>query len=356
MIALTIWTFTSQWAHGSETAWGTYSLTPVGSTRVLGMGGAFTGLADDASAVFVNPAGLSISRYWVDLEGTTNRVVNREYDSDNDEVKDGLPFTSTFISAAARVGSFGLGVGYRKPFEVSDDFGGNAESKSEIGIENFAASVSLGIKKYFAVGVTGVQEKARVRYTDLSSGIDVEDKSESVYPIIGMLLHYDRKLSAGISYTPERKHVIDESLNSQAELSTTTWFRDLVIPQKLSFGLSLLGKRKVLWTGDVDVYSPVSNAVAVGRFANNEGEIINKQQVLVHGGFEWPVLKEKNLELLWRGGGYQEPKRVTAGESRFHFTMGLEFRLGFVVLAASYDHASDYSNVAQSASISINAL
>ena len=42
-----------------DPSFGAYGLYPVGSTRTLAMGGAFVGLADDASAIFLNPAGLA---------------------------------------------------------------------------------------------------------------------------------------------------------------------------------------------------------------------------------------------------------------------------------------------------------
>ncbi|MGE3759185.1 MAG: hypothetical protein AB7H97_15585, partial [Pseudobdellovibrionaceae bacterium] len=47
----------------SKSYYGTYSHAPQGSTRAMALGGAYTGLSDDASGIIYNPAGLAFGKW-----------------------------------------------------------------------------------------------------------------------------------------------------------------------------------------------------------------------------------------------------------------------------------------------------
>lgn len=338
-----------------EKAYGAYGHYPTGNTRVLAMGGAFVGLADDAGAVVSNPAGLSLSKYRVDLTGGENRVVNREvYIGDSNE-KAGIPYTSTFRAASLRLGPVGIGAGYSVPYAFDYNFGGNDQNHKMMKVESYDAALSIGFFKKFAIGATVHAEKVRLAYQSADGSL-FEETKDGVYPRIGILFQPDRRSGFGITYTPERRYDFDETRDDNV-MGFFEWFHDVVIPAKITLGGMASMGTKLRWVGDIDIYQPVKDAIYVGGTAYDPNDaIIERQQTVVHGGFEYTVIDNKKIEFIWRGGGYTEPKRFERGESRFHFTMGVEFRMGPIVLAGAYDQAPDFSNVSQSVSISFGEL
>lgn len=348
-------------AHAQDVAYGAYGHFPVGSTRVLAMGGAFVGLSDDASAVVTNPAGLSLARYTVDLTGGENRIVNREvFFGTNPNDREGLPYTSVFQAGALRLGPVGFGVGYSVPYALKYSAGGTLATERILKIESLDAALSLGVSKAVSFGVTAHTERVRIAYHN-ADGTEPEAKVQMVYPTYGVLFHLDKKAGAGITYTPERRYNVDENLDAQLSGAATDgvseWFHDVVIPAKVTLGLSVQSTPKLRWVGDIDIVQPVKNAIFVGGSENDSGDrILEKQQTIMHGGFEFNVLDSKEMDFVWRGGGYREPARMSFSSDRFHFTMGVEARFHFIVVAASYDQAPGFSNVAQSVSVSFGEL
>ena len=339
-----------------DSAFGAFGLYPTGSTRVLAMGGAFVGLADDASSVISNPAGVSMSRWRFDLQGTTNRVVNREGDINLDGTNDGYPYNFVYTAAAVRFGFLGLGAGYSTPYDAHEDFGGSSSSEQKILIESYDVTLSLRFFKNFAIGATLHQERASMSFRDNFYNEQAEDSDEYVYPTAGIIFRPQRKWGIGITYSPERRYAIDDNLNDQLT-STYKWFQDLVIPAKLSLGFSLKMKKRLTIVGDMDIYYLTKDTYLMGSDSfDSSNKFIEKQYPIWHGGFELEVIDRKNIEFIWRGGGYQEPARLVGRSPRFHFTMGVEVRFGFVKFSAAYDQAKDFTSFSQSVGLSISDL
>ncbi|MCB9027438.1 MAG: hypothetical protein H6625_14050 [Bdellovibrionaceae bacterium] len=342
--------------HAQNPAYGTYGLFPTGSTRTLAMGGAFVCLADDATSVIYNPAGLALSRWRFDLQSSTNRVVNREGDLNLDGEKEGIPYNFNYTAAATRIGFLGLGFGYSVPYDVIEDFGGLSTSKQKIRIESLDLAVSFRLSKSLSIGVTCHKEMASMSFSDSSLNELAEDQKELIYPQLGMVFRPERKWGMGIVYSPERRYDIDSNLNETLS-GTYNWFQDIVIPPKLSLGLSLMLKSRLNLVGDIDIYYPSENTYLVGNDNFNTGnKIVENELTVWHGGFEFEVISKKDIEFIWRGGGYQEPSRLLNSKPRFHFTMGIEIRFGFIKLSAAYDQAKDFTSYSQSIGLSISDL
>lgn len=327
------------------------------------MGGAFVGLADDASAIGVNPAGLSLARYNFDLTSGENRIVNREtYFGNDTSTRKGLPYTSQFRALALRLGSIGLGAGYGVPYALDYDNGGTTVSKQVIRIESYDLAAAWSPFRFLALGVTMHAESAKVAFVNNDQST-LESKKSMNYATYGLLLKVDRTASLGLSFSPERRYDIDESLDAKMVPSPTTttteteWFHDVVIPAKFSLGMSVQSNSRLRWVGDVDIFQRVTDTIVVGgSWQDPSTRILDEQQSVIHGGFEFFVQKSKDFDFIWRGGGYGEPKRMLNSSDRFHFTMGIETRFYFVVFSAAYDQAPGFSNVAQSVSVSLGEI
>lgn len=344
-------------AQTAAPAYGAYGHYPIGSTRVLAMGGAFVGLADDASAVVSNPAGLAFAKQIADYTIGEDRVVNREvYFNGNTSQKEGLPYTSQFNAGALRLGFLGLGASYARPYDLDYDAGGTLNTHRLLRVESFDVALALGFYNRLAVGVAGHMERVRLAYQN-PDGSRLESKGKKTYPSGGLLFQATKNIGLGITFAPERRYDLDEKLDLQISGGGVEWFHDVVIPAKTTLGMSVQFSDYLSGVGDIDVFQPVKNAIFVGGSQNSPADkLIESQQTVVHGGFEYFVRKSKALDFIWRGGGYIEPARLNYTSDRFHFTMGVEVRYRFIVLAASYDQAAGFSNVAQSAGINIGAF
>ena len=109
-----------------------------------------------------------------------------------------------------------------------------------------------------------------------------------------------------------------------------------------------------MYIADLDFIRPVENSVLVE--SPFDGSTVMNQQVkpamvqIPHGGIEYTVFSQPKKSFIWRLGSYKEPARVVGGSDRFHFTMGVEVRLGALVVSASMDETNGFSNASQSLS------
>ncbi len=333
-------------------AYGVYGLYPVGSTRVLGMGGAFAGLSDDASAINFNPAGLAMTRFKYDLASGSNRIVNKELDIWGTGQKIGVPYNFNFYSAAFRSGSLAFGGGFSQPFQL--DLNESTSSEDVLHIESYELFLAYKFSEHFSLGVTLHQERASMKYSNSWSSIDFETEQSKPYPTVGLTYRDSRRKGFGVVYSPERRYDLDESGNTQIG---TTFIRDIVIPAKLTVGGFFKSHDKLIWVLDVDFVQPVTDAVFIYDVSSySTHKIVEQQATIVHGGYELEIVNQRDLEFVWRGGGYTEPPRFAMNSSRFHFTMGVELRLGIVTMAASYDQSEGFNNMAQSISLNIDSI
>jgi len=343
-------------ANAVETdSYGAYSLVPLGSTRTLGMGGAFAALSDDASGIYANPAGVALSRWRWNLSTGSNRVVNKEVDLTGDNKKDGLPYLFQYYAVAGRFGAWAIAAGLSSPFKQEMDFFGFYNYK--IFIENYSLLISKQWNKKVALGVTIVSEKATLTADEtlFGGGSIVSGDAELVYPRIGISFRNGNRTGFGIYYVAERKYTIDPSLNAQVGLGNT-FFRDVTIPAKIALGAFIGMGSRIIWVADIDFYQATENMIFTGSPLQSEIPIDNDQKSVLHGGFEMTIVKSSLIDFIWRGGGYQEPPRTYSANERFHFTMGVSFRYSLFTISASYDQAEGFSNTAQTYGINFSAI
>lgn len=344
------------YAQTSTAAYGLYGLYPQGSTRVLAMGGASAGHINDASATFFNPAGLATSKWRVDVNSGENRIVDKEVDLGGGKV--GLPYTFTFTNGAIRIGDFALGAGVSTPYEAILDLADLGLETETISVNSVDVALAYKFSKSFSIGVAGHQETTQLTHVTSSSGVELVDEQQQTYPSVGLMLKPKRGFGFGLTYSPERRYDVDETLNDSITTGFTNWFRDIVIPAKATLGLSYKMSGRLLWVFDYDYFFPVKNAISVfGGLVNDSNALIQeKAQTVLHGGYEYEIIDSKDLAFIWRGGGYMEPARLEGSDPRTHFTMGIQFRVGIVSMSAAYDQAEGFSNTASSISLNFGAL
>jgi hypothetical protein len=338
--------------------YGAYTHAPQGSTRAMGIGGAYTGLSDDAAGIIYNPAGLPFGDWTFDVGSTLNLNINKEVDIDNDKKADGVPLKFQFLSAAAHLGPFAFAVGRSSPFSA-DIYGtswNNSTAALRITNNDFLFASKVGSN--LALGITMHQS---LLYSDYKSyQYNWQNEVKGTNYTAGVTYRPERNLGFGLSYTPMQKFEVAQEINQNIGYTPASqefgWFKGVVTPERYTLGGFFKSSDRLIYAADLDVIKPVENSIfVVNPFSNwsfAQGEEIKTQLVQIpHGGIEYKVVNEKRRGFIWRAGGYREPARSAAAQDRLHFTMGVELRLGPITVSSSMDECSGFTNSSQSVSL-----
>lgn len=341
-------------AHADR--YGIYSLAAQGSSRVLGMGGAFTGVADDWNAVIFNPAGLVFAPSWASLGSDRNHVYNLESDLNNDGLRDGVPNDYFSYAGALQLSErLALGFGYSSPyfgfFEFSGLNAGFTETRrAELSLRSYDLALGVRLLKSLSFGFTGQWIRQEQNYEFFSTNpasarqaVSTKDTKPTFK--LGMMFKPSESFSMGLSFQPQLTYHVESGLN--APLNGVNWFRSTVRPAKVSLGTSIKPTDHWIIGVDVDTFMPVGDAVMVGSelvTGFKRASVRDEVQVVLRGGTEWHLLDTKILDIYLRGGIYHEPSRIVGGVGRMHKTVGIGLRPLIFLIEAAIDDAPDYLN------------
>jgi hypothetical protein len=338
--------------------YGAYTHTPQGSTRAMGIGGAYTGLSDDAAGIIYNPAGLPFGDWTFDLGSTLNLSVNKEVDINNDKKEDGVPLRFQFMSAATHLGPFAFAVGRSSPFSAdlySSSWNG---SQASLRITNSDFLFATKIGSDYSIGLTMHQSLLYSSYKSFNYSWQNEVSGKNY--TAGISYRPEKNLGFGLSYTPMQKFEVDSSVNQNIGWSSANdtfgWFKGVVTPERYTLGGFYRASDRLVYAADLDIIKPVENSIFVVNpfsnwsFAANQ-EIKTQLVQIPHGGIEYKIINEKRKGFTWRAGGYREPARSASALDRMHFTMGVELRLGPITVSASMDECSGFTNSSQSTNL-----
>ncbi|MCB0408190.1 MAG: hypothetical protein KDD34_08305 [Bdellovibrionales bacterium] len=340
----------------SQEVYGIYNLTPQGSSRVMAMGGASAAIDDDATAILGNPSGLAFEKWKLDFSGSWNRTTNREAKTDL-RADEAQPVDYIQYALALRMGSWVLAGGMSQPYiwENESDYSDN--SQFQLTSTDFALAKKIG--KSFSLGVAYHLEtfKHSFQSKDISNLIQKTTvEAKNGYLRVGFNFR-SRKGGLGIVWSQKREFDIDGAIDDT--FSVYQPFRDAVIPEKLTVGLSFQATPNILFVVDWDKFSKVENGIysGSGEYGIGTGiSILEKEQTVLHGGIEYEAIRSKTTDIYLRAGGYQEPARLEGGQSRVHYTLGFEVRFGPAVLSVAFDQADNFNNTSQGFSLAVGAL
>ncbi|MGE3760416.1 MAG: hypothetical protein AB7H97_21810, partial [Pseudobdellovibrionaceae bacterium] len=291
-----------------------------------------------------------------------NLTINKETDIDDDQKKDGIPYQFQFRGLAAKWNSLAIAFGQSSPYSANIHGPNYNNTEAQLEIKSLNYSLAYQVTKNFSVGAT---YKDLSKYQNYSSffGTDVyeEDTVKRTSYSVGVSYRPDNKIGFGLSYSP--KVVFESDTLKNVNIGyldwqvNDGWFRGAIIPEKVSFGGFFKSSDRFMYIADLDYVRPPDDMVYVespfdGNLLSNE-KIKTFPVVVVHGGIEYTVLKEKKRNVIWRAGGYREPARVVGGTDRLHLTMGVEVSLGPIVIAAAMDESNDFTNSTQSIGFSL---
>ncbi len=353
------------WATGLN-----FHFFPPGA-RALGMGGAFVGLADDATAAASNPAGLAqLNRTQLAIEGryfTTDSqeksfanplggsVRSRSNEDDVTEISFGA-FSSPVYDL------FNIAVFYNRPisFDVEKDVlfsrrSQNIPSTMEISLDE--VGVSLGksfadgrLMLGFGLGAQFFDLKARELSTtrvdngfrrDFAGVMDENDVGLGFR--VGILGKPIDSLRLGFSYT--RMDSFDTQIRYQLFPGSAVWHTKFDVPDNFAFGAAynILPNWVVVFEGKYVMYSQLMNGFVVDTtygdqsIASPESEFDIDDVMELHFGTEYVINAIPNVPIALRAGFFYEPAHdleykgpsqlqrelFDGGDDRYHFTFGV---------------------------------
>ncbi len=348
----------------------------IGSSRVIGLGGAYAGVGEGIEGFFSNPAAVanrtrySVDWFDYDLSFDTLLTPGGEIDFDNDgaSAPEGSAFNAGNVAASLLFGRLGLGVAVlTSGYEL---FGSDGARVSNIN----ALDVLLGVGYAFAEGewVVGLGWGLRaLEIGDFREGGSVVQLQGDALDV-GVLWRPPAQpwrfgAHLKLPTTPRELQVVSGDPGDEAPgaarfpWQVTVGASRLVLIGKRKYNLPvepgagwgserpLRDRRYVLLSADLRVVGPADGAVGFESFlAGAPLASGDRASVGLHVGAEAEVVHDR---LRVRLGGYNEPSRTRDDAvGRLHLTGGAELRLfelwrWDIKASAGFDVAPRYSNL-----------
>ena len=232
--------------------------------RSAGMGRAFVGLADDATASVSNPAGLTTLQYpEVSLEiKVTDHNIRRIIPDATSSAPSTRVFGSSvpqlsFLSLVYAYKGLTLGIFRYETFNFDEKFGlpvrqlaetlPKVDARIDTSISNWGGTVAFRLPKNFSFGLamSAALLDMETRTTRFGAdGITIHDQSLvsdvawSISSTLGVLYRPSELFSAGMFYSFNPRFSVSEQLTGQSEPTDPIPLR-LKVPDRIGAGLNL---------------------------------------------------------------------------------------------------------------------
>jgi hypothetical protein len=333
--------------------------------RAAGMGYAFTGLADDATAISWNPAGLT------QLTAMEASVVARfgfgslstNYTQYNPTTKVGSAFNLNFASFVFpfKAGEYNLvgGLAYRRMFDFTknwtvtiDEQDVFIESKTDNkgGIDAISPALGFQLSDMISIGATfnflmgSTDYKSSYRQNIYGSTYQYDDKYSEKYKgtaiELGALIKPSPQVSIGGNFKIPTTVTVDED-NYSYEVGTPFWF-DLGAAFLATNNLTLAVDYRFRNWEDVELRMMGQTIKLYDYYKSQYGESVNFSGNSLHAGLEYLVQNGDNVIPL-RLGYFQYPnldfdynnKQIALNG----LTAGVGLIMGKVILDGAFEWA-----------------
>lgn len=347
------------WGGGPQ--YGVFNFFPQGSTRVLAMGGAFTGLSDDASAIVHNPAGLAKSKNWFTFLSTSNYTndswplkADPNWAPINDSRDDSYSFN--FSALSLKIGSIAIAIGQGQPYQTPMTYYSPVGMRTinyNLNITNKHLVVAAALNQSLSIGLDLIEEKLFEQYDVNQFGnTHYEESSTQRYIKTGISFWPGSNYGFGAQYQAGQQYNISTKYNS---LLDEAWFNSGYIPSHYVLGGFFKTNSKVTFVLDYDVFILNRDMQLAGSDLFLKSPILFKKGniSILHGGLEWHCIENINSDFYIRGGMYKEPARFqnfdngqenVSFSDREHNIWGLEWRYYVFDMGLSEDTAPNFTN------------
>ncbi|MCB9549453.1 MAG: hypothetical protein H6706_26930 [Myxococcales bacterium] len=344
----------------------------VSSSRVIGLGGAYVGIAEGADGHLVNPAAFAV-RYpytaddWYDWDFAFSWLNLAGGEIDLDQSGRTGDFEKAQLLQAGvnfKLGRHGFGFHLlSQSFDLAREVDG-----ADTAVTYGQTQGGLGYAYAFQDGqliVGGILGggTAEVRFTESNETIASITGGGSQ---VGVLYApFDASWRLGSSL---RSEIIGKEAEGRAEVVGSLVPTEVVVPSELSIGgsyrwgerpynprpgfgdrprapASPLSRRYILVAADMVLTGKVDDAVSARAFLDGDGRRAGADPALsLRGGVESEILPDL---VALRCGTYFEPSRLRAGAGRWHATAGADLHVDWGwawKIAGVFDGADGYLN------------
>ena len=321
--------------------------------RAAGMGNAFTGVADDATAISWNSAGLT------QLYSPEASIVARfgfgslspDYEDINFDVTTGSRFQLNFASLVFpfSVGNMNIagGIAYRRILDFTQDFEINAEfmgfqqtvkTENKGGIDAISPSIGIQFNEMISVGTTvNILTGSTDYMSELSGDIlgdiktEYKEKYSGVGIDIGVLVKPSPIFQFGANLNLPQSITVKESNGEEYEYKIN-------VPFFFSIGAAVRASDNLTIAAD---YCSRSWSKAKLEFDGEESDLTDQNSNSIHVGMEYLIQGGKSVVPL-RIGFYTLPTPgVDDNGDQISFngvTAGLGIILGKVIFDGSFEY------------------
>jgi len=233
--------------------------------KATGMGNSFVAVADNASAVWYNPAAIT------DLEGTNvslgtvmimPSMEHKNTNGTTDKIEETTHIPPHFYATRKLNDSMSLGFGVNAPFGLSTEWDKataatrTTATKSEVKAinANLNGAIKLSDKLSFAAGLSYVSVDATLNsWHPAGREILLNGDGTTMGYNAAIMYKYNEKLKAGLSYRSKAKAKLEGDLENLTSLGSTMEVKtELTLPDMLQIGVSHQCTDKWLFSVEAD--------------------------------------------------------------------------------------------------------
>lgn len=329
-----------------------YSNAVTGSSRIIGLGGAYHAESAGIEGAFFNPAGIATMESWWDGTFSFGSFRQKFQGSDQSQrfKSSNLTYFYTglvFKKKDWRDFSFGLAVSSPASQNFSGDISSNSGQLESVDYEFNKTEVSLPValrlidKFYFGANLK--ISAAKMRFRSDSNPSFVESDVVGTGLDLGFLYIPQDKLRFGLTYSVAETLKFEEQRNSSIQGFDP--FRQARSPHRLFLGSAYQAFPRWKLFADLGLIIATDDSLLPGSaLSTNVARVRSGQD----NSLQYHIGVEHLLEpKVWhaRLGHYFQPARAEGDIDRYHVTGGIDYFFWYLRVGTFFDLARDYFNV-----------
>jgi long-chain fatty acid transport protein len=238
---------------GASTSWGLGFRNPDQNARATAQGEAFVAQADDASAIYYNPAGLTQVKGTQVTSGLALGFPRWKYDGagGSDEMNTGYFLPHLYAASDLSLQRWRFGIGLNYPFGNQAEYGANSPLQygivtAELSVLNIAPTVAYQITPQLSLGVAlniyygQLEQQQNLALTFGGGRFKFEGDGTSLGATLGLLWKPHAQHAVGLTWRSPFEIEFDDSARLRGNLGGDAGPSDthatLAFPQSLALG------------------------------------------------------------------------------------------------------------------------